>query len=256
MTPTIQVDDEVYTALKAKAEAGADTPNIVLRRLLSLEEQPSSAPDAKGKTVANLVALGVLDAEEKFIWKRRGEAKPHVAWVTAEGWMRLEDQTVHGTPSGAARYLAGYAVNGWDVWLRAVNGQRLSDVWTKGTVGRQARGPAPRPGSSGSKAKEGADAGREPQRTAQKDFRPYILEVLQENGGRLQVSKLLDELERRMEPVLFGDDYRVLKDGEVRWRNAARWERKEMVEEGLLKRTSGEGFWELPWQEWTPTDDS
>jgi hypothetical protein len=40
-------------------------------------------------------------------------------------------------------------------------------------------------------------------------------------------------------------DFESVSTGEVRWRNAARWERNEMAKEGLIKRTTRWGYWEL-----------
>lgn len=37
MTPSIDIDDEVFEAIKANAEPFTDTPNSVLRRLLAIE---------------------------------------------------------------------------------------------------------------------------------------------------------------------------------------------------------------------------
>ena len=48
----------------------------------------------------------------------------HRAVVTAEGRLRLADGRTFGTPSGAARFLAGYEVNGWRTWARARDGVR------------------------------------------------------------------------------------------------------------------------------------
>ncbi|MEE3922082.1 hypothetical protein V2I01_38760 [Micromonospora sp. BRA006-A] len=59
------------------------------------------------------------------------------------------------------------------------------------------------------------------------------------------MDKVLAELERRMEHVFLDGDYGVVDGDEVRWRNAARWERKAMVDDGLIKRTAHRGVWEL-----------
>jgi hypothetical protein len=146
---------------------------------------------------------------------------------------------VHRTPSGAARHLAGYAVNGWRVWLRVADGKPLGDVR------RPQAGDDKSPPSSPIRDAQSSGLEKDRPHTAQREFRPYIIEILQQNGGRQEIHKLLLELERRMEPRFLGGDYRLLTDGEVRWRNAARWERKEMVEDGLLKPNSDRGVWEL-----------
>jgi len=36
-----------------------------------------------------------------------------------------------------------------------------------------------------------------------------------------------------------------MSSGTVRWRNAVQFERNQMVQEGLLKKTSAHGMWEL-----------
>jgi hypothetical protein len=60
------------------------------------------------------------------------------------------------------------------------------------------------------------------------------------------MNKVLDEVERRMEHRLVKGDYALVTGGEVRWRNAARWERKAMVDDGLIKKASDRtGVWEL-----------
>ncbi len=82
-------------------------------------------------------------------------------------------------------------------------------------------------------------------RTPQADFRAPILAVLLEHGGRHEVDPLLVEVERLMAPVLRTGDYDAVNGGEIRWRYAARWERKAMVDEGLLKSPSEPGVWEL-----------
>ena len=42
MSPTIRIDDEVFTRLKNMGEAFVDTPNSVLRRVLKLEDKDST----------------------------------------------------------------------------------------------------------------------------------------------------------------------------------------------------------------------
>jgi len=84
--------------------------------------------------------------------------------------------------------------------------------------------------------------------TPQKEFRPCILQILREAGGVQQTYKVLDEIERRMEHIFVKGDYAKVSDGEVRWTNAARWERKAMVDDGLIKATRDtdrRGVWQL-----------
>jgi hypothetical protein len=47
MSPTIRIDDEVFTKLKNMGEAFVDTPNSVLRRVLELEDNDSTVTEQK-----------------------------------------------------------------------------------------------------------------------------------------------------------------------------------------------------------------
>ncbi|HTE84594.1 MAG TPA: winged helix-turn-helix domain-containing protein [Dehalococcoidia bacterium] len=49
MSPSIRIDSEVYQYLQKRAEPFADTPNSVLRRLLSLETRPAEDRPASGE---------------------------------------------------------------------------------------------------------------------------------------------------------------------------------------------------------------
>jgi len=80
-------------------------------------------------------------------------------------------------------------------------------------------------------------------RTGQEVFRPHILQILREYGGRLDAEDLLTELESRMDVVLLERDREMSPQGEVRWRTTARAERKAMIDEGLV--VAQPGVWEL-----------
>lgn len=80
--------------------------------------------------------------------------------------------------------------------------------------------------------------------TSQEAFRPHILRILQEYGGRLAAEELLVELAERMDDVLLERDRQTSPTGEVRWQTAARKERKAMIDEGLVVPAQP-GIWEL-----------
>lgn len=84
-----------------------------------------------------------------------------------------------------------------------------------------------------------------PRRTPQREFRSYILAALQESGGRAEVEDVMAELARRMETVLRPADHETVNQGELRWRYAARLERKAMLDEGLILPPRQPGVWEL-----------
>jgi hypothetical protein len=84
-----------------------------------------------------------------------------------------------------------------------------------------------------------------PRRTPQREFRPHILAALQDSGGQAEVEDVMAELARRMETVLRPADHETVNQGELRWRYAARLERKAMLDDGLIMPPRQPGLWEL-----------
>ncbi|MFD5618437.1 hypothetical protein [Streptomyces yangpuensis] len=119
MSPTIRVDDQVYEELQNRAKPFVDTPNSTLRRILDLPERPGpaggSAPGSSSRehTLGPLLADGRLRIGQRLVWRRRNLNRVHYAELLETGALRLEDGSVHDTPSGAATSLAGNAQNGW-----------------------------------------------------------------------------------------------------------------------------------------------
>ena len=83
------------------------------------------------------------------------------------------------------------------------------------------------------------------QRTRQEDFRQPILRALYEMGGSGKTTEVLDRVKEMIGDKLTDADHATMKRGEIRWRNTAQWERNTMVEDGLLKKNSPRGIWEL-----------
>lgn len=77
------------------------------------------------------------------------------------------------------------------------------------------------------------------------EYRLPILEILAEAGGSKRGSDVISALEGRLEGRLTPRDYDVLRMGETRWRNRARFARLRMKEEGLISGTSPRGVWEI-----------
>jgi hypothetical protein len=83
-------------------------------------------------------------------------------------------------------------------------------------------------------------------RTVEAMYRPYILDALIELNGRGKVEDILKIVEKKMKHLLNPPDYESLPiSGLIRWRNAAMWERKHMITDGLLKNNSLRGYWEI-----------
>jgi len=112
----IDVDDEVYAHLEQAATPLVDTPNSVLRRLLGLDSDASTPKPGQTSPLATLVASRRLSAGQRLTWHRHNHKKTHLAVVTEDGQLRLEDGTTHKSPSGACGAISGIAINGWSAW--------------------------------------------------------------------------------------------------------------------------------------------
>lgn len=84
-------------------------------------------------------------------------------------------------------------------------------------------------------------------RTPESEYRVPILQALTEMGGSGKAADVLDRVLEMMKPRLRPVDFEPLASGpdNPRWRNAAQWARNSMVNEGLLKRDSPRGVWEI-----------
>jgi hypothetical protein len=75
-------------------------------------------------------------------------------------------------------------------------------------------------------------------------FRPLILTVLEDAGGRMEADEVFGELELRAGDLLLAGDREKTPQGELRWRSAARRARQELIDEGVM--TKGRpGVWQL-----------
>ena len=83
-----------------------------------------------------------------------------------------------------------------------------------------------------------------PQRVTPKaSFRQPIIDVLERLGGRARAKDVLSSLEKEMN--LSQADLKKLSNGLAVWSNNAHWVRQQLKEEGVLKRDSQWGWWEL-----------
>lgn len=85
-------------------------------------------------------------------------------------------------------------------------------------------------------------------RTSEKAYRIPILQSLNELGGFARVNDVLEKVESKMKNILNKYDYQKLpsEPHELRWRNTAQWCRNSLVnKEGLMKKGSPEGIWEV-----------
>ena len=82
-------------------------------------------------------------------------------------------------------------------------------------------------------------------RTPVEGFRRPILEALVELGGSGSMNEVLRRVEKKMQGVLTEYDRQPLPSGDIRWRNTAQWARYKLVQEGLMRRDSPWGIWEI-----------
>ncbi len=81
--------------------------------------------------------------------------------------------------------------------------------------------------------------------TSQKDYFIPILESLIEFGGSGKMKEVLNKVEKKMKGILKEIDYQQIRSVFIRWKNIAQWARNTMKEEGLLKKNSPHGIWEI-----------
>ena len=79
----------------------------------------------------------------------------------------------------------------------------------------------------------------------QKEFRLPLMEVLLELGGSAEVKDIREALAPKILPRLSEDDFQLVSSGDERWWNATCWERSDLVKEGLFRKDSPRGIWEL-----------
>lgn len=91
--------------------------------------------------------------------------------------------------------------------------------------------------------------GRAPQgqMTPREEYRIPLLQVLEENNGSAPAVEILKQLERKLADRLNEIDYEILPSApnEPRWRKNANWIRFELVREGLMRKDSRRGIWEI-----------
>ncbi len=76
-------------------------------------------------------------------------------------------------------------------------------------------------------------------------FRLHILLTLYELGGKAPALEVHKKLEKKLNDLLTQKDKELLPSGTVRWIKNVDWCRLILVHEGLMKRDSPRGIWEL-----------
>lgn len=127
MRHSIEVDDEVYTALGRAARPFVETtPNDVLRRLLLGESHKGEAKGAGD--LMPLLEGGRLQAGDRLSHHQPRRNRTFTAEVTEDGYIRLEDGREFAKPSPALRACTGTEVNGWTQWKVDRTGRPLQEL--------------------------------------------------------------------------------------------------------------------------------
>lgn len=72
-----------------------------------------------------------------------------------------------------------------------------------------------------------------------------ILRALEENGGRLAASEVIERVGELVDDQLKPMDRETLETGGVRWHSRVQFARLRMKDEGLLNPSSPRGVWEI-----------
>jgi hypothetical protein len=80
-----------------------------------------------GVTLADLVGADLLRPGDELVWQRRRAKLSHVCTVTEDARLRLDDGSLHSSPSGAANKAASGSYDGWECW-RLKDGRLLSQL--------------------------------------------------------------------------------------------------------------------------------
>jgi len=103
-------------------------------------------------------------------------------------------------------------------------------------LGQTTATPAPKPRGKRTKLPK----------TAQVVLREHVLQALKHLGGRARVPDVIQQIQEQLAGKLLPGDL-VWREAtnEAAWANNAKWERFQMVQDGLLRRDSLRGVWEL-----------
>jgi hypothetical protein len=95
----------------------------------SVNPQTDSRSKTESKaSVAKLISSGILEIGT-ILELRKGMSAGKTAQVMEDGSLRLEDGSIHKTPSGAAVHIRNRSANGWVEWGLVGTDLRLSDLW-------------------------------------------------------------------------------------------------------------------------------
>ena len=165
--------------------------------------------------------------------------------ISDENWERLKHWAVpleDSVDDALSRVLAAAAPH----MRQSQNGQLArDDDHPEGTGPDNLNASSARTSHGGAETRKRRRRGKG-RKVPQSEYELPILQSLDKLGGKARVSDVLDEVKRRMEPLLGEVDYEFPKTAtEERWRNTARWARAALIQRDWIKGNSERGVWEL-----------
>ena len=97
---------------------------------------------------------------------------------------------------------------------------------------------------SGKSSKPRPKVSRQP-KTSNSLLKNYVLQALTELGGRAHCSEVMDQMQSLLEGKLLPGDLEPHKSHGLHWRYNAHWAYQILIHEGITRRTSQRGYWEL-----------
>ena len=120
--------------------------------------------------------------------------------------------------------------------------QKLAAIWREGKAPVQVKTREIKP--AGERLPRGKSL-------PQSFYRPLILKALAEMGGKGRVKEVLERVFELAKPYLSPVDLEFVPSrSEERWSNRVKWERFNMINDGLLRSDSPQGIWELTEAGW------
>lgn len=117
--PAVYLELSLGAAMRARIWISRDAPDA-FHTVLDFARTASGPWLERGGPkpgpIKDLIDAGLLAPGQTLTWHRRNKAETYQATVTADARLRLADGSVHSSASGAATYIAGHPVKGWQVF--------------------------------------------------------------------------------------------------------------------------------------------
>lgn len=163
-------------------------------------------------------------------------------------WEELERLIREAREEGAKAYLQGDTATFYEADACSKKLQKFADRFEVLCRDWQTASEKPEPRQREPRQRESQSAtprARPGELLPEKEYVFPILHILQEHGGALKKAEVLVELEPILREALAEEDWEIINDGQIRWKNRAAWVRNYLAEGGLLSRDAPRGVWEI-----------